>query len=133
MFGLCLSTQVASGSILRDVSAALAWLEHCQRYGIKKYVEECELEIGRHYLVLANDRAEELAALSSSSLIRISRAYAHCSWVASSDLQHEKLSALQRCYSCRSVYQSAVSTATADTASVIDGSVAPSLKTFMRK
>ena len=63
--------------MLRNAAAALAWLQHCQRHDIDDHIGDCEREIGRHYLELAKDRAEELAELSSSSLIRITQTYAH--------------------------------------------------------
>ena len=74
--------QLDPGSIFNDVSAAITWLQHCQQYGIDECVQECELHIARNYLELANNvgSKEELATLSSSSLIRISQAYAICAW-----------------------------------------------------
>ena len=72
----CARIQGASKRTLRSTSAALAWLHHCQCYGLEDCVEICELEIGRRYLQVARDDWEDLQALTSSSLFRINQMHA---------------------------------------------------------
>lgn len=63
--------QVAHDTVVSD---ALVWLKYCQQCGIEDSVKECESVIEQHYAELAKDRPEDLAELSSCSLVRISQA-----------------------------------------------------------
>ena len=147
--------QVPPNSVARDVSAALAWLLHCQRYGIEEYVDECELEFAQHYLELAKDRAQDLAALSGSCLVRISQAYARCAWATSHNLAIQSCpeescphghAHRSYCGSCsisrpkeikakgsfiQTILKARQAAATGAAAVAIDGKVAPQLRTFM--
>lgn len=90
----------------------LTWLQLCERYGMEEGVEKCEAEIGKRYQKTLADRPEDLAALSSSSLIRISQAYARCGW----DMARGPSAGLGASPSGRAS---------------IDSAVAPSLKSYM--
>ena len=100
------TTQAHPAVTVCDARSAIVWLLHCQRYSIDEQISACELRIGQNFLQLASDRAEPLAPLSSPFLIRISRAYARCSWAqahldAKKDFYMCSKSACDCCYRCK--------------------------------